>query len=541
MKKILTLLTILTLAFALPCFADPTTTVTINLDHINESYMFTEDDFANAFGTLDEADADDLSRLVIVTLPEESTGNLLLNGESITTLPKGIDRAQIGELEFIPASGFVGTATFTWRGKTATTSIPTIFTTNIEVTNEYADTTVNVTAYKNETYTFHENDFATAFNTLGVGDLARAVIVSLPTPAAGVLKYNDTNITDLPKGIAIADISKLTFVPAEDYTGFTTFTWRGKTTETSDSTIFTTKIRVIERPDMVALDKTLTTDKNVTLISNLEAQYAEGATFVIVANPEHGTISNLNTVTGEFQYTPTNDYVGSDTFTFKTVKDPLSSNVATVSITIQETEDVIPFDYSDMKSNWANYAASHLASMGIMVGESYNGQYFFKPYTKVTRSDFIIAMLSVLDITPSTTLDTTFEFEDDTLIEDWLKPYVYTAYSKGIIKGSLEDGKLYFNGNRDITRAEAATIINNSIELSVDNTKDLEFKDTQDIPQWSLGAIKNMVGYKIITGYDDKTFKPTTTITRGELAEMLYKAIKEKQNQTTTEDLTTGD
>ena len=39
------------------------------------------------------------------------------------------------------------------------------------------------------------------------------------------------------------------------------------------------------------------------------------------------------------------------------------------------------------------------------------------------------------------------------------------------------------------------------------------------------------VGYQIINGYDDNTFKPGTTITRAELAEMLYKAIKEKENQ----------
>ena len=39
MKKIFTLLTILTLAFAIPCFAvEP---VVINLDQINEKYTFT--------------------------------------------------------------------------------------------------------------------------------------------------------------------------------------------------------------------------------------------------------------------------------------------------------------------------------------------------------------------------------------------------------------------------------------------------------------------------------------------------------------------
>ncbi len=539
MKKILTLLTILTLAFALPCFATEEVNqnvVTINFDQINEVYTFKAEDFQTAFGTLEAYEAADLSRVVIVTLPEETAGSLTFNGESITTLPKGIDISEIGGLTFTPASDFTGEATFTWRGKTADVSEPTVFTTKIVVTNEFADTTVDVTAYKNEVYSFKSTDFTTAFDTLAVGDLARTVIVTLPDPAAGVLKYNDVAVADLPYGIALEDISKLTFTPVQDYTGFTTFTWRGKTADTTSDVIFTTKVRVIERPAMVALNKTLTTDKNVTLISQLEANYAEGASFVVVAQPEHGTISNLNTTTGEFQYTPTQDYVGQDTFTFKVVKgegeEATESNVATVSITIQETEEVIPFDYVDMKSNWANYSASHLADMGIMVGESFNNEYFFKPDTKVKRSDFIIAMLSVLDIKPDENIGTNFRFADDDSIASWLKPYVYKAYSEGIIKGSLEDGKLYLNGEKNITRAEAATIINNSIDLDVNNTDDLDFNDTKDIPEWSLGAIKNMVGYQIITGYEDKTFKPTTSITRAELAEMLYKAIKEKQNQT---------
>ena len=533
MKKILTLLTILTIAFVIPCFAvEP---VVINLDQINEKYTFTLEDFDTPFATLDAFDAGDLARVVIVSLPEVAQGTLTYNDEPIETLPFGIDVANIDGLVFTPTSEFTGEASFTWRGKTADTNDQTIFTTKINVTNELADTTVNVTAYKNEVYTFKASDFSTIFNTLNIGDLSRGVIVTLTDAAQGTLKYNNEEISTLPFGFDIANVSKLTFTPAEDFTGFTTFTWRGKTADVNDQTIFTTKISITERPQMVALDKELTTDKNVTLISTLEANYAEGASFVVVAQPQHGTIENFNTATGEFQYIPTKDYVGADSFTFKTVigegNEAKESNVATVSIEILETEDVIPFYYVDMQDNWANYSASHLADMGIIVGESYNGDYFFNPDVKVTRADFLIAMLSVLDIRPDEEMTDTFRFADHDDIPDWLRPYVYKAYEEDIINGSLENGKLYFLPNNSITRAEAATIINNSIELLNNNEEDLEFIDAMDIPSWSLGAIKNMVGYQIINGYDDNTFKPGTTITRAELAEMLYKAIKEKENQ----------
>ena len=538
MKKIFTLLTILTLAFAIPCFAvEP---VVINLDQINEKYTFTLEDFDTPFATLDAFEAGDLARVVIVSLPTEEQGTLTFNGESIETLPYGIDIASISNLVFTPNPEFTGEASFTWRGKTADTNDQTIFTTNIVVTNELGDTTVNLTAYKNEEYTFKASDFSTIFNTLNIGDISRAVIVTLTDTSKGTLQYNGEDIASLPFGIAIADISKLTFTPAEDFTGFVTFTWRGKTAEASDQTIFTTKITVIERPAMEALDKTLTTDKNVTLISQLEANYAEGASFVIVEEPLHGKIENLNTVTGEFQYVPDAEYVGTDSFTFKAVmgegEEAVESNVATVSIEVMETEDVIPFHYVDMQDNWANYSASHLADMGIMVGENYNGQYFFNPDDDVTRADFVIAMMSVLSIVPDEEIADTFRFADHDQIPDWLKPYAYTAYHRDIINGSLDNGKLYFLPNNDITRAEAATIINNSIELLTNNNDELKFTDSSDIPSWSLGAIKNMVGYQIINGYDDNTFKPSMTIDRAELAEMLYKAIKEKQNQTSSEE-----
>src|SRR2546423_4176645 len=53
-------------------------------------------------------------------------------------------------------------------------------------------------------------------------------------------------------------------------------------------------------------------------IVQLQGADAEGTalTFATVANPTHGTLSGLNASTGAVVYTPTVDYVGSDSFTF---------------------------------------------------------------------------------------------------------------------------------------------------------------------------------------------------------------------------------
>ncbi len=77
--------------------------------------------------------------------------------------------------------------------------------------------------------------------------------------------------------------------------------------------------------------------KNITLTgSDPESQ---PLTFAVVTNPTHGTLSNLNSSTGSVDYTPTNNYNGSDSFTFKTNDGSLDSTSGTVSITVNSIND----------------------------------------------------------------------------------------------------------------------------------------------------------------------------------------------------------
>src|SRR6185503_10122723 len=58
---------------------------------------------------------------------------------------------------------------------------------------------------------------------------------------------------------------------------------------------------------------------------------------ILVGNVAHGTLS-LNT-NGAFVYTPTLNYAGSDTFTYRATDGALTSDVATVSITVIPVND----------------------------------------------------------------------------------------------------------------------------------------------------------------------------------------------------------
>lgn len=61
--------------------------------------------------------------------------------------------------------------------------------------------------------------------------------------------------------------------------------------------------------------------------------------YSIVDGPIHGALSDVNSATGGFTYTPYSDYFGSDSFTFKVNDGTEDSNVATVSITVNSVND----------------------------------------------------------------------------------------------------------------------------------------------------------------------------------------------------------
>jgi len=88
----------------------------------------------------------------------------------------------------------------------------------------------------------------------------------------------------------------------------------------------------------IANDQTITTDENTPISVQLSATDsdlpANALTYSIKTGPTNGTISNFDSATGELTYTPSNNYSGSDSFTFKANDGTADSNIATISITV---------------------------------------------------------------------------------------------------------------------------------------------------------------------------------------------------------------
>ena len=103
-----------------------------------------------------------------------------------------------------------------------------------------------------------------------------------------------------------------------------------------DTVKITAEIR--NRPP-VAQDQTVTTDEDVPVAILLGATDPDGdtLTFTLLSAPTHGTLTGT---APNLTYTPAANYSGPDGFTFKVADSLVSSNVATVSITVRPVNNV---------------------------------------------------------------------------------------------------------------------------------------------------------------------------------------------------------
>ena len=277
--------------------------------------------------------------------------------------------------------------------------------------------------------------------------------------------------------------------------------------------------------------------ENSKLSASLDANIVSGenVSYAITVQPTHGTVVQSGESGKNYIYTPEKDYHGTDSFSFRLEEGKKYSNVATVSITIkQDTSNVIPFNYIDMKDHWANYSASHLAARGLIIGEEIGNRFYFKPEKTMKRGEFMLFLLAITESNVDAEIDVSkVKFADSSSTPDWLLEAAKVAYSRGILKGSAEGEKIYLNLDKTITRVEAATMISNVLG-DKDSTKEIKYKDVGMIPSWALKAVKNLSAYKIIQGDVAGTFRPMSRLTRGEAAELSFKLLKQLEQNSMT-------
>ena len=254
------------------------------------------------------------------------------------------------------------------------------------------------------------------------------------------------------------------------------------------------------------------TYRNVAITEKLGCFDPEGdiVKYRVIKNPARGSVTLSEDGTMKFTYTPYENKIGKDSFTY-VAEDAKgkSSEPATVKLRIQKPQTKVC--YADMQGNPANKAAIRLAELDVLVGQRIGDTYFFQPNQTVNREEFLTLAMDTLNTKLlSDTVST--GFTDDSSIATWAKPYVATALYKGTITGtSNANGESVFLPEQTMTCGEAGVLLNRLLQLS--NVS----KPSENVPSWASQSVANLDAVGIMA----KDSSLSDPLTKAEAATLL--------------------
>jgi VCBS repeat-containing protein len=228
-----------------------------------------------------------------------------------------------GTFTYTPAANFNGTDSFTFKANdgamdsnTATMTITVGAVNDNPVANDDSAATDEDTAL---TIAVLANDTDVDGDTL--------IVSAVTQPAHGTVVINAN--------------STVTYTPAGNYHGPDSFTYTASDGNGgTDTAIVSLTVRPVNDAP-VAVNDSATTDEDtpvtVDVIANDIDVDGDALKAVLVAGPAHGAVV-LN-ADGTFTYTPAGNYNGPDSFTYKASDGTLTSNTATVSLTVTAVND----------------------------------------------------------------------------------------------------------------------------------------------------------------------------------------------------------
>lgn len=101
---------------------------------------------------------------------------------------------------------------------------------------------------------------------------------------------------------------------------------------------------------------------------------------------------------------------------------------------------------------------------------------------------------------------------------------IHALANEGIVSG-FPDG--LYHPNESVTRGQAAKILAGVLGLDTTNVKNPGFNDISTSHQY-YGAIAALAEQGIISGFEDKTYRPAATITRGHMAKIIVEGMELK-------------
>ena len=205
--------------------------------------------------------------------------------------------------------------------------------------------------------------------------------------------------------------------------------------------------------------------------------------------------------------------------TGNTLTDPASGQ----PVMVAEGEALAQNPFLDMTGHWASAYTTYLYDSGVVQGVAAQGGFLFQPDQNITRGEFALMVARWMGLDLSAYAGVELPFADLDTIPAWCLDAMKAMYAEGILQGSLDNGVLMGRATASISRAEAMTILGR-IQGQGYLRADLSFTDAGQVAAWALPYVESLVGQGIISGYDN-LLRPNDSVTRGEVAKMLYSML----------------
>ncbi len=359
------------------------------------------------------------------------------------------------------------------------------------------------------------------------GALDSIVISALPDQAAGILTLGGQplNAGDV---VAMNAVSGLSFQPltASAVTS-ASFTFTPMFSDGTSGRPVEVGLHLLSETNSapIAENLELCTYKNVAITARFAATDPEGdlLTFQLVDKPARGAVTMPEDGSNEFIYTPYENKTGKDSFTYVAV-DAVGNTSAPATVKVKIEKASTKVIYSDMDGVSAHKAAIRLAEDGIFVGECMGGEYFFNPDTPVSRSEFLTMTMKATGLDALEDVTTT-GFADDDTIPTWAKGYAASALKAGVVQGAADEvGRIVFNAEDTITRAEAAVLLDRALQVS-DVSETMATVD-ELAPAWAVQSAANLESCGVLTAGSTGTLELNDQLTRADAAEMVLGALE---------------
>lgn len=170
-------------------------------------------------------------------------------------------------------------------------------------------------------------------------------------------------------------------------------------------------------------------------------------------------------------------------------------------------------------SHWAHQPIEVMFHVGVVNGRA-PGR--FEPDASVRRAEFAKMLAVTLGLEADPEAENPFV---DVPADHWARPYILALYEAGLAHGEAVDGRLYFNPERTITRAEVATIVGRVLDLDSGEYTAPSFTDWAAVPDWARPSVANLAELGWVNGFPDGSYRPEAELLRSQAAKVLVKFL----------------